>query len=187
MPNSLVLLCFIQHAWMLNFYNLGLRFYVQAMALSLGLGDAANVAQLTGLDAVSLIRMIVKAASTARSHKKNCQKFALQLKLIGNLLEQIRISELKKHPSTREPLELLEDALRRSYILVHSCHSCNYLYLLVMGWKLIKQFRTAQSEIAEYLNLIPLITLVDIQRSRVWFFCFSYFLKFSKFYSLKVW
>ncbi|XP_074564490.1 putative serine/threonine-protein kinase PBL1 isoform X2 [Curcuma longa] len=135
------------------------------MALS-GLGDAANVAQLTGLDAVSLIRMIVKAASTARSHKKNCQKFAQQLKLIGNLLEQIRITELKKHPSTREPLELLEDALRRSYILVHSCHDCNYLYLLVMGWKIIKQFRTAQSEIAEYMNLIPLITLVDIQRSR---------------------
>ncbi|XP_042443274.1 probable serine/threonine-protein kinase PBL11 isoform X1 [Zingiber officinale] len=136
-----------------------------AMALS-GLGDAANVAQLTGLDAVSLIRMIAKAASTARSHKKNCQKFAQKLKLIGNLLEQIRITELKKHPSTREPLELLEDALRRSYILVHSCHDCNYLYLLAMGWKIIKQFRTAQSEITEYLNLIPLITLVDIQRSR---------------------
>ncbi|XP_042376670.1 probable serine/threonine-protein kinase PBL18 isoform X2 [Zingiber officinale] len=135
------------------------------MAL-LGLGDAANVAQLTGLDAVSLIRMIVKAASTARSHKKNCQKFAQQLKLIGNLLEQIRITELKKHPSTREPLELLEDALRRSYILVHSCHNCNYLYLLAMGWKIIKQFRTAHSEITEYLNLIPLITLVDIQRNR---------------------
>ncbi|KAG6536857.1 hypothetical protein ZIOFF_001928 [Zingiber officinale] len=135
------------------------------MALS-GLGDAANVAQLTGLDAVSLIRMIAKAASTARSHKKNCQKFAQKLKLIGNLLEQIRITELKKHPSTREPLELLEDALRRSYILVHSCHDCNYLYLLAMGWKIIKQFRTAQSEITEYLNLIPLITLVDIQRSR---------------------
>ncbi|XP_042443273.1 probable serine/threonine-protein kinase PBL18 [Zingiber officinale] len=135
------------------------------MALS-GLGDAANVAQLTGLDAVSLIRMIAKAASTARSHKKNCQKFAQKLKLIGNLLEQIRITELKKHPSTREPLELLEDALRRSYILVHSCHDCNYRYLLAMGWKIIKQFRTAQSEITEYLNLIPLITLVDIQRSR---------------------
>ncbi|KAG6532564.1 hypothetical protein ZIOFF_006410 [Zingiber officinale] len=141
-----------------------------AMAL-LGLGDAANVAQLTGLDAVSLIRMIVKAASTARSHKKNCQKFAQQLKLIGNLLEQIRITELKKHPSTREPLELLEDALRRSYILVHSCHNCNYLYLLAMGWKIIKQFRTAHSEITEYLNLIPLITLVDIQRNRNLLFC----------------
>ncbi|XP_042376644.1 probable serine/threonine-protein kinase PBL18 isoform X1 [Zingiber officinale] len=140
-------------------------FVTLAMAL-LGLGDAANVAQLTGLDAVSLIRMIVKAASTARSHKKNCQKFAQQLKLIGNLLEQIRITELKKHPSTREPLELLEDALRRSYILVHSCHNCNYLYLLAMGWKIIKQFRTAHSEITEYLNLIPLITLVDIQRNR---------------------
>ncbi|KAH0973571.1 hypothetical protein GBA52_025727 [Prunus armeniaca] len=36
-------------------------------------GEIANVAQLTGLDAVRLIGMIVKAASTARMHKKKLQ------------------------------------------------------------------------------------------------------------------
>ncbi|MED6121325.1 hypothetical protein PIB30_029208 [Stylosanthes scabra] len=88
------------------------------MASSWGhFGEVANVAQLTGVDAVRLIAMIVKAANTARMHKKNCRQFAQHLKLIGNLLEQLKISELKRYPETREPLEQLEDALRRSYIL----------------------------------------------------------------------
>ncbi|KAL5557501.1 hypothetical protein UlMin_039737 [Ulmus minor] len=129
-------------------------------------GEIANVAQLTGIDAVRLIGMIVKAASTARMHKKNCRQFAQHLKLIGNLLEQLKISELKKYPETREPLEQLEDALRRSYILVNSCQDRSYLYLLAMGWNIVYQFRKAQNEIDRYLRLVPLITLVDNARVR---------------------
>ncbi|XP_052196445.1 cell number regulator 13 isoform X2 [Diospyros lotus] len=130
------------------------------------IGEIANVAQLTGLDAVRLIGMIVKAASTARMHKKNCRQFAQHLKLIGNLLEQLKISELKKYPETREPLEQLEDALRRSYILVNSCQDRSYLYLLAMGWNIVYQFRKAQNEIDRYLKIVPLITLVDNARVR---------------------
>ncbi|KAK1386768.1 Protein MID1-COMPLEMENTING ACTIVITY 1 [Heracleum sosnowskyi] len=130
------------------------------------LGDIANVAQLTGLDAVALIGLIAKAANTARMHRKNCKQFALHLKLIGNLLEQLKISELKKYPETREPLELLEDALRRSYVLVKSCQDRSFFYLLAMGWNIVYQFRRAQSEIDQYLKIIPLITLVDNARIR---------------------
>jgi hypothetical protein len=82
-------------------------------------GEIANVAQLTGVDAVRLIGTIVKTASKARMHKKNCRQFTQHLKLIGNLLEQLKILELKRYPETREPLEQLEDALRRPYILVN--------------------------------------------------------------------
>ncbi|PWA60642.1 hypothetical protein CTI12_AA380500 [Artemisia annua] len=46
------------------------------------LGEIASVAQLTGLDAVKLIGLIVQAANTARMHKKNCKQFARHLKLI---------------------------------------------------------------------------------------------------------
>ncbi|WCJ32675.1 Protein MID1-COMPLEMENTING ACTIVITY 1 [Euphorbia peplus] len=130
------------------------------------LGEIANVAQLTGLDAVKLIGMIARAAATARMHKKNCRQFAQHLKLIGNLLEQLKISELKKYPETREPLEQLEEALRRSYILVNSCQDRSYLYLLAMGWNIVYQFRKAQNEIDRYLRLVPLITLVDNARVR---------------------
>lgn len=133
------------------------------------LGELATVAQLTGLDAVKLIGMIVKAAATARMHRKNCRQFAQHLKLIGNLLEQLKVSELKKYPETREPLEQLEDALRRSYVLVDSCQNRSYLYLLAMGWSLVYQFRKAQSEIDRYLRIVPLISLVDNARVRVSF------------------
>ncbi|XP_038723721.1 protein MID1-COMPLEMENTING ACTIVITY 1-like [Tripterygium wilfordii] len=129
-------------------------------------GEIANVAQITGLDAVKLIGLIVKAASTARMHKKNCRQFAQHLKLIGNLLEQLKISELKRYPETREPLEQLEDALRRSYILVNSCQDRSYLYLLAMGWNIVYQFRKAQNEVDRYLKIVPLITLVDNSRVR---------------------
>lgn len=131
------------------------------------LGGIGNAGQLMGLDAVSLIGMIVQAANTARTHKKNCRKFAQHLNLIGNLLEQLRISELKKYPGTREPLEQLEDALRRSYALVNSFQDRSYLYLLAMGWNIVDNFKKAQTEIDEYLKLIPLITLVDNSRVKV--------------------
>lgn len=131
------------------------------------LGELSTVAQLTGLDAVRLIGLIGQAAATARMHKKNCRQFAQHLKLIGNLLDQLRISELRKYPETREPLEQLEDALRRSYILVDSCQNRSYLYLLAMGWTMVYQFRRAQNEIDRYLRLVPLINLVDNARVRV--------------------
>ncbi|GMH24007.1 hypothetical protein Nepgr_025850 [Nepenthes gracilis] len=130
------------------------------------MAELANVAQIVGLDALKLIGLIVKAANTARMHKRNCRQFAQHLKLIGNLLEQLKISELKKYPETREPLEQLEDALRRSYILVNSCQGRSYLYLLAMGWNIVYQFRRAQNEIDRYLKLVPLITLVDNARVR---------------------
>ncbi|KMZ70331.1 plant cadmium resistance 2 [Zostera marina] len=130
------------------------------------LGDLANLAQLTGIDAVRLIGMIVQAANTARMHKKNCKQFAKHLKLIGNLLEQLKISDLNNYPETREPLEMLEDALRRSYILVNSCQGRSYLYLLAMGWNIVHQFKRAQNEIDRYMRIIPLITLVDNHRVR---------------------
>ncbi|KAG0458731.1 hypothetical protein HPP92_021859 [Vanilla planifolia] len=130
------------------------------------LGELANVGQLVGVGASQLIAMIVQAAATARMHKKNCRQFAQHLKLIGNLLDQLKVSELKKYPETREPLEQLEDALRRSYVLVSSCQDRSYLYLLAMGWNIVYQFRKAQSEIDRYLKIIPLITLVDNSRIR---------------------
>lgn len=126
--------------------------------------DVGNVAQLAGVSAAGLIGLIVQAANSARLHKRNCRKFALHLKLIGNLLEQLKISELRKYPETREPLEQLEDALRRAYVLVQSCQDKSYLYLLAMGWSIVNQFKRAQDEIDRYLKIMPLLTLVTNSR-----------------------
>lgn len=128
------------------------------------LTEFGNVAQLAGLNAVSIIGLIVKAANSARLHKTNCKQFAQHLKLIGNLLERLKISELKRYPETREPLELLEDALRRAYLLVQSCQERSYLYLLAMGWNIVYQFRRSQEEIDRYLRIMPLVSLVSNAR-----------------------
>ncbi|KAF8410110.1 hypothetical protein HHK36_002632 [Tetracentron sinense] len=54
-------------------------------------------------------------------HKKNCRQFTHYLKLIGNLLEQLKILELDKYSKTKEPLEQLKDALRRYAITKAFC------------------------------------------------------------------
>ncbi|KAI5065855.1 hypothetical protein GOP47_0018479 [Adiantum capillus-veneris] len=130
------------------------------------LGEVATAAQLTGLDSVKIIALIVKAANNARMHKKNCKQFAQHLKLIGNLLEQLKLSDLKEWPETREPLEELEEALKRAFLLVNSCKDKSYLYLLALGWSTVSQFKERQAEIDRLLGLIPLITLVDNNRER---------------------
>jgi len=141
----------------------------------LALGDVANITQLTGLNAVQLIGMIVTAANNARMHKKNCRQFAQHLKLISNLLEQLTLSELTQHAETREPLALFEEALRKAVVLVEGCRDKSYLYLVAMGWVYVNKFREYQDEIDRYLKLIPLISLVEGSRvsSSYVFFCLS--------------
>lgn len=130
----------------------------------LAIGDVANVGQLTGLNAVQLIGMIIRAANNARMHKKNCRQFAQHLKLISNLLEQLSFSELTKREETREPLALFEESLRKAVVLVESCRDKSYLYLVAMGWVYVNKFREYEDEIDKYLKLIPLISLVEDSR-----------------------
>jgi hypothetical protein len=138
-------------------------------------GDIANVGQLTGVNAIQLIAMVIKAANNARMHKKNCRQFAQHLKLISGLLEQLNLTDLKRRPECREPLELLEQALRKAVILVESCRDKSYLYLVAMGWVYVTKFRDYQDEIDRYLKLIPLISLVETSRVSTTFI-FSTFL-----------
>ena len=60
------------------------------------MGDLANTTQLTGLNVVSLIALIIKEVSNAQMHKRNFCQFSRHLMLIGNLLEQLKITELKR-------------------------------------------------------------------------------------------
>ncbi|KAH9559866.1 hypothetical protein CY35_06G077700 [Sphagnum magellanicum] len=130
----------------------------------LAMGDVANIGQLTGVNALQLISMIVTAANNARMHKKNCRQFAQHLKLISNLLEQLTFSQILQHAETREPLVHFEEALRKAVVLVESCRDRSYLYLVAMGWVYVNKFREYQDEIDKYLRLIPLISLVEDTR-----------------------
>jgi hypothetical protein len=79
-------------------------------------------------------------------------------------LEQLSLTDLKERPECREPLELLEAALRKAVVLVESCRDKSYLYLVAMGWVYVTKFRDYQDEIDKYLKLIPLISLVENSR-----------------------
>jgi hypothetical protein len=46
------------------------------MALWNGVGQVANIAQLTGVDAYGLISMIVEAAKTVKRNQETCQLLA---------------------------------------------------------------------------------------------------------------
>ncbi|CAL9090892.1 unnamed protein product [Musa textilis] len=129
-------------------------------------GQIANVAQLAGLDAVRLIVLIVEAAAKARILKKNCRELADYLRLIGDLLEPLDLSDLKTYPETRAALEELENVLKKAYILVNICQKRSFLYLMAMGWMLEHRFQKVEADIERYLRIMPLVNLVDVQRAR---------------------
>ncbi|KAB1217658.1 Protein MID1-COMPLEMENTING ACTIVITY 1 [Morella rubra] len=114
----------------------------------------------SGVDALGLANMIVSSARNAKTHRNNCEQLAEHVRLIGNLLEKLKSTDLMKLPATKEPLDGLEDALRKALELVESCRERSCLYMLATGWNVVYQFRQVQAEIDRYLRLVPLISLV---------------------------
>ena len=125
------------------------------------LGQASNVAQLVGVDALGLVSMVVQAALAARRHRDACVRLAQHVELVGGLLGELELDELMRREATRRPLEQLRGALRRCYELVTACQDCGYLRRLRLGARMADELRAAQHEIDMFFRLIPLISLVD--------------------------
>uniref|UniRef100_A0A8I7BJT8 Protein kinase domain-containing protein n=1 Tax=Hordeum vulgare subsp. vulgare TaxID=112509 RepID=A0A8I7BJT8_HORVV len=125
------------------------------------LGQASNVAQLVGVDALGLISMVVQAALAARRHRDACMQLAQHVELVGGLLRELELAELMRREASRRPLEQLGSALRRCYALVTACQDCGYLRRLLLGARMADELRAAQHEIDMFIRLIPLISLVD--------------------------
>uniref|UniRef100_A0A0E0RBW3 Protein kinase domain-containing protein n=1 Tax=Oryza rufipogon TaxID=4529 RepID=A0A0E0RBW3_ORYRU len=125
----------------------------------------ANIAQLAGVDAYGLIKMIVEAAQTAKRNRETCQKLARHVKMIGDLLQRLQSTELMQHQETRNPVEQLEETLRHTYMLILSCQDSSYLHSCFMGGKQAHQLREVQSDITFYLQLFPLVSFVDTTRT----------------------
>ncbi|KAI8564282.1 hypothetical protein RHMOL_Rhmol03G0169300 [Rhododendron molle] len=124
----------------------------------------ASIAQAAGVDAVGMINLTVAAARNATTHRRNCDRLASHVRMIGNLLEKLKPTGLRSFPATGEPLDLLEEALGKALELVESCRQKSYLYMLAMGWSVVYRFRLVQNEIDRYLKLVPLISLVHEYR-----------------------
>uniref|UniRef100_A0A2C9VL40 MCAfunc domain-containing protein n=1 Tax=Manihot esculenta TaxID=3983 RepID=A0A2C9VL40_MANES len=134
----------------------------------------ASISQASGVDALGLANMIISAARNATTHQKNCEQLAEHVRLISNLLEKLKSTDLINLPATQEPLEAMEEALRKAFDLVESCKDKNksYLYMLAMGWSVVYQFRQVQAEIDRYLKIVPLISLVHEFRMQVFLLIF---------------
>ncbi|XP_059298741.1 protein MID1-COMPLEMENTING ACTIVITY 1-like isoform X1 [Lycium ferocissimum] len=119
-----------------------------------------DIAQVAGVNALGLINLIITSAKHAATHKRNCEQLAVHVRLIGNLLEKLKSTDLMKLSATAEPLEGLDEALQNALELVDSCKEKSCFYMLAMGWSVVYQFRRVQNEIDRYLKLVPLIAIV---------------------------
>lgn len=131
------------------------------MVLWNSLGQAANIAQLSGLDAFGLTSMIMQAVHKVRRNKEACKQLVQRVQMIADLLQSMQSSEMMQRPETRKPLNGLEEALRRAYILIMSCQNSSYMYRFFMGEKLASQFSEVQNNIDFYLQLFPVISHID--------------------------
>ncbi|AQK81295.1 hypothetical protein ZEAMMB73_Zm00001d036532 [Zea mays] len=130
------------------------------------LGQASNVAQLVGVDALGLVSMVVQAALAARRHRDACRRLAQHVEVVGGLLRELELAELMRREATRRPLDQLRAALRRCYALVTACQDCGYLRSLLLGARMADELRAAEKEVDLFIRLVPLIALVDSTHGR---------------------
>jgi hypothetical protein len=69
------------------------------------LGQASNVAQLVGVDALGLVSMVVQAALAARRHRDSCRRLAQHVEVVGGLLQELELADLMRREATRRPLD----------------------------------------------------------------------------------
>ncbi|CAN6382002.1 unnamed protein product [Urochloa humidicola] len=131
------------------------------MALWNGLGQAATLAQLAGVDAGGLISMIIQAVQTVHRNREECRQLVHHVMMIGDLLQLLQQSEMMPRPEIRRPLDGLEDTLWQAYVLVTSCQQSNIMYRFFMAWNQAQKFRDVRDRIDSYLRIYPLISHID--------------------------
>ncbi|KXG20929.1 putative receptor-like protein kinase At4g00960 isoform X2 [Sorghum bicolor] len=128
-----------------------------------------NAAQVTGVDALSLIALIVRAAETARRNKKTCRELVEQVKQIGDLLRSLEEQpavgiSIMHRPETSALLMELQETLRLACTVVESCGQGGCVHGLWVGGSRASSLRDVQSKIAFYLQLFPIVSHLDNTR-----------------------
>ncbi|TVT97415.1 hypothetical protein EJB05_57331, partial [Eragrostis curvula] len=132
-----------------------------------GLQTASAIAQVAGVDAFSLITLIVRAANTASQNKKTCRQLAKQVEQIRELLQSLENQPgiaITKRPETSAPLLELHETLQRARTLVESCQKGGYARQLCAGGARAANLRDVQGRIDSFLRLFPIISHLDSTR-----------------------
>ncbi|XP_044949326.1 putative serine/threonine-protein kinase-like protein CCR3 [Hordeum vulgare subsp. vulgare] len=132
------------------------------MELWAGLGQAATVAQLVGVDAGGLITLITQAALTARQNKKACEQLSRRVYMIADLLPHLQQPELMRRPEFQRPLAGLGHTLREAHDLVMLCQRKSRFYRFLNARSLADKLRDIQSRIDSYLVLVPAISYIAL-------------------------
>lgn len=125
------------------------------MAVTWGqVGNIAAIAQLTGIDVLSLIVLIGEAANRARMHKSECLYFAQWLTMVDNVLRPVMNAQWIK--DNEMMLQRLEVALTEANDLVQSCGNRSYAYLVVTRCGFAERLNQSRAEIESILPLLQI-------------------------------
>uniref|UniRef100_A0A0E0J5A1 non-specific serine/threonine protein kinase n=1 Tax=Oryza nivara TaxID=4536 RepID=A0A0E0J5A1_ORYNI len=127
------------------------------------LGLAANVAQLAGLDVITLVKVIKSRVETVRQNKEDCELLAERANMIRDLLRRVQASKVIEDPDMWKPTEGLKSTLRRAGALVKSCQEeWSYAYRFCKGRRIARELRKVLKDLKFYiLLLIGMITIIN--------------------------
>ncbi|KAL6908113.1 hypothetical protein ACP4OV_002283 [Aristida adscensionis] len=131
-------------------------------------GQAANIAQLLGVDLFGIISLITKRAQTVRQNVDACRELSIRASLIKDRLERLREnSYLFAYPDTSTAIQGLRRTLFQAHKLIQACQYSSYAYKFCMGCELIHQLESVKMEMDIYnqhlsavLLEIPYLTVV---------------------------
>ncbi|CAO1948959.1 unnamed protein product [Urochloa humidicola] len=115
------------------------------------------VTQLAGMDALSLIAMIVERAKKVRRNKRECGDLASDVDAIQSVLWQVQ----KQHPAVDDLVQKLEAVLREACVLVTTCEAKSYFRRFFRIDRLAEQFQRVRQRIQFYVDLFPLISHIE--------------------------
>uniref|UniRef100_A0A0E0MI01 Protein kinase domain-containing protein n=1 Tax=Oryza punctata TaxID=4537 RepID=A0A0E0MI01_ORYPU len=126
-----------------------------------GLGQAATVAQLAGVDPLGLIVKVIKVARKARNNKEECEKLARRVNVVRDVL-----LDLQQHKALVTPavLDELNHALLEAHHVIQSFEERCAIYQFVMASRQEERLRGVQSKIHDALNLFPAVNTTLISR-----------------------
>uniref|UniRef100_A0A0E0QMM4 Protein kinase domain-containing protein n=1 Tax=Oryza rufipogon TaxID=4529 RepID=A0A0E0QMM4_ORYRU len=127
------------------------------------LGLAANVAQLAGLDVITLVKVIKNRVETVRQNKEDCELLAERADMILDLLRRVQESKVIEDPDMWKPTEGLKSTLRRAAAIVKSCQEdWSYAYRFCKGGRIARELRKVLKDLKFYiLPLIGMITIIN--------------------------